>query len=97
MRRDTSTLVKAACATVLGILSVPLAGLTEARAQVDQPFPAYNPYPALPGSIPPSILPPDLQPELLKGSARSSDHLRSLFRGVASIDSAGSQQYPGQR
>jgi hypothetical protein len=41
MRRDTSTLVKAAFATVLGILSVPLAGLTEARAQVDQPFPAY--------------------------------------------------------
>ena len=66
MRRDTSTLVKAAFATVLGILSVPLAGLTEARAQVDQPFPAYNPYPALPGSIPPSILPPDLQPELLR-------------------------------
>jgi len=65
MHRNT-TLVKAAFATVLGILSVPLAGLTEARAQVDQPFPAYNPYPALPGSIPPSILPPDLQPELLR-------------------------------
>jgi cytochrome c peroxidase len=60
MRRDTRTLVKAALATVLGIVSVPLAGLTEARAQqVDQPLPAYNPYP-------PGILPPDLEPELLR-------------------------------
>ena len=45
---------------VLGIVSVPLAGFTEARAQqVDQPLPAYNPYP-------PGILPPDLEPELLR-------------------------------
>src|SRR5438132_8243290 len=66
MRRDTGTLVKAAFATVLGILSVPLAGFTEARAQVDQPFPAYNPYPALPGSVPPTVLPPDLQPEIYR-------------------------------
>jgi len=42
MRRDAGTLVKAAFATVLGVLSVPLAGCTEARAQVDQPFPAYT-------------------------------------------------------
>ena len=43
MRRYTSILVKAAFATVLGILSVPLAGFTEAQAQaqVDQPFPPY--------------------------------------------------------
>ena len=70
MRRDTCTLVNAAFATVLGILSVPLAGSTEARAQgtapLDQPFPAYNPYPRLPGSVPPTVLPPDLQSELLR-------------------------------
>jgi len=66
MRRDTATLVKAAFATVLGILSVPLSGSTEARAQVDQPFPPYNPYPPLPGSVPPTVLPPDLQSELFR-------------------------------
>src|ERR1700739_3920350 len=70
MRRDTCTLVNAAFATVLAILSVPLAGSTEARAQgtapLDQPFPAYNPYPRLPGSVPPTVLPPDLQSELLR-------------------------------
>jgi hypothetical protein len=66
MRRNKSSLVKAASATVLGILAVPLTGSTEARAQADQPFPPYNPYPALPGFIPPNILPPDLQPELLR-------------------------------
>ena len=63
MRRDTGTLVSAAFATVLGSLSVLLAGSTEARAQgtapLDQPFPAYNPYP-------PGILPADLQSELLR-------------------------------
>jgi cytochrome c peroxidase len=63
MRRHTGTLVNAAFATVLGILSVPLAGSTEARAQgtapLDQPLPAYNPYPH-------NILPPDLQSELLR-------------------------------
>src|SRR6267143_119631 len=61
MRQGTGTFVNAAFATVLGVLSVPLAGFTEAQAQVpvDQPFPAYNPYPA-------GILPADLQPELLR-------------------------------
>ena len=59
MRRNSGTLVKAAFATVLGILSVPLAGFTEARAQVgvDQPIPPYNPYPS-------GILPANLQSEL---------------------------------
>src|ERR1700719_1891918 len=70
MHRDTRTLVKAAFATVLGILSVPLVGSTEAQAQgpakVDQPFPAYNPYPPLPGSTPPTVLPANLQSELLR-------------------------------
>ena len=61
MRPDTPTLVRAAFATVLGVLSVPLAGSTEARAQVDNPsnVPVYNPYPS-------GILPADLQPELLR-------------------------------
>jgi hypothetical protein len=67
MRRDTQTLVNAAFATVLGILSVPLVGSTEARAQaVDQPLPAYNPYPPLPHSVPPTVLPPDVESELLR-------------------------------
>src|SRR3984893_16634598 len=60
MHRDTRTLVRAAFATVLGVLSVPLAGSTEARAQpVDLPanVPAYNPYPS-------GILPANLQSEL---------------------------------
>jgi Di-haem cytochrome c peroxidase len=64
MRRHTSILATTAFATVLGIMSVPpIAGFTEARAQgtapLDQPLPAYNPYPH-------NILPPDLQSELLR-------------------------------
>src|SRR5712691_11364102 len=61
MRRAIGIFVNAAFATVLGVLSVPLTGFTKAQAQVavDQPFPAYNPYP-------PGILPADLQPELLR-------------------------------
>src|SRR5712671_7690977 len=60
MRRHISILVTTSLVAVLGIVSVPLAGFTEARAQqVDQPLPAYNPYP-------PGILPPDLVPELLR-------------------------------
>ena len=60
MRRHISILVTTSLVAVLGIVSVPLAGFTEARAQqVDQPLPAYNPYP-------PGILPPDLESELLR-------------------------------
>src|ERR1700730_10610804 len=59
MGRHTSMLATTAFATVLGILSVPLAGFTEARAQVDQPFPPYTPYPS-------GILPADVQSELLR-------------------------------
>ncbi len=51
MRRDTRTLVRAAFATVLGVLSVPLAGSTEGRAQI--PPPPYNPYPS--GILPANI------------------------------------------
>jgi cytochrome c peroxidase len=67
MRRNT-TLVKAAFVTALGVLSVPLAGFTEAQAQAyaDQPVPAYYPYPTLPNTIPPSVLPPNLESELLR-------------------------------
>src|SRR3984893_19073695 len=61
MRRDTQTLLKPAFAPVLGILSVPLAGSTDAQAQVgvDQPVPPYNPYPT-------GILPANLQSELTR-------------------------------
>jgi hypothetical protein len=56
MRRHTTELVTAGLAAVLGVFSVPLAGFTEARAQVgvDQPIPPYNPYPS-------GILPANLQ------------------------------------
>jgi cytochrome c peroxidase len=59
MRRHTTELVTAGLAAVLGVFSVPLAGFTEARAQVgvDQPIPPYNPYPS-------GILPANLQSEL---------------------------------
>jgi cytochrome c peroxidase len=67
MGRHTSSLVTAGLAAVLGILSIPIAGVNEAQAQVvDQPLPAYNPYPPLPGSVPPTVLPPDLQSELIR-------------------------------
>src|ERR1700738_604961 len=54
MRQDTRTLVRAAFATVLGVLSVPLTGSTEARAQTPPP---YNPYPS-------GILPANLDSEI---------------------------------
>jgi cytochrome c peroxidase len=53
MHRDTRTLVRAAFATVLGVLSVPLTGSTEVRAQMPPP---YNPYPS-------GILPANLDSE----------------------------------
>src|SRR3984893_15694012 len=53
MRQDTRTLVRAAFATVLGVLSVPLAGSPEVRAQMPPP---YNPYPS-------GILPANLDSE----------------------------------
>ena len=65
MRRNT-TLVKAAFATVLGILCVPHPASAQSLFQPDIPIPPYNPYPALPGFTPPSILPPNLQPEIYR-------------------------------
>jgi cytochrome c peroxidase len=53
MHRDTRTLVRAAFATVLGVLSLPLAGSTGAHAQTPPP---YNPYPS-------GILPANLDSE----------------------------------
>jgi len=64
MPRYTPTVIAAGLAVALGILSVPHAA--SAQSQVDQPVPPYNPYPPLPGSTPPTVLPPDLQPELLR-------------------------------
>jgi cytochrome c peroxidase len=56
MRQDTRTLARAAFATLLGVLSVPLAGSTEARAQTPAP---YNPYPS-------GILPANLDSEIAR-------------------------------
>jgi cytochrome c peroxidase len=80
MRRNT-TLGKAAFVTALGVLSVPLAGFTEAQAQayVDQPVPAYNPYPALPGYTPPSILPPNIQREIYRVRTEVESIFASYF------------------
>src|SRR5271169_2407014 len=84
MRRDTSTLVKAAFATVLGLVCIPHAG----SAQKGPPFPPpgpppgtaspsppYNPYPTLPGFMPPSILPPNLDSEI----ARVQREVQTIF------------------
>jgi hypothetical protein len=70
MRRKTCTLVRAAFATVLGVLSVALAWSTEARAQVAQPVAPYNPYPS-------DILPQNLESELL----RVRREVQTIFRG----------------
>src|ERR1700720_2082974 len=56
MHRDTRTLVKAAFATVLGELSVPLAGSPNVHAQTPPP---YNPYPS-------GILPANLDSEIAR-------------------------------
>src|SRR5580704_2261347 len=65
MRRNT-ILVTAGVVAALGILSVPHVASAQAQFQPDIPVPPYNPYPALPGFTPPSILPPDLQPEIYR-------------------------------
>jgi cytochrome c peroxidase len=64
MRRDTFKFVTAGLVAVLGILGAPHAA--SAQAKVDQPVPPYDPYPPLPGSTPPTVLPPDLQPEIYR-------------------------------
>src|SRR6201997_3407367 len=67
MRRHTSRFVTAGLASALGILGVAHAASAQSNLfQPDIPVPPYNPYPALPGFNPPSILPPDLQPEIYR-------------------------------
>src|ERR1700732_2283608 len=44
----------------------PVQAEAQAQAQGDPPSRPYNPYPPLPGSVPPTVLPPDLQSELLR-------------------------------
>jgi cytochrome c peroxidase len=66
MHRNT-TFAKAAFATALGVLCLPHPASAQFNPfQPDIPVPPYNPYPALPGFTPPSILPPNLQPEIYR-------------------------------
>ena len=64
----TSTVIAAGLAAVLGILSVPHPASAQAPNlfQPDIPVPPYTPYPTVLGTTPPSILPPDLQPEIYR-------------------------------
>src|SRR5690242_10330016 len=91
MDRDTRTLVRAAFATVLGVLSVPLAGSTPARAQVDIPsnIPVYNPYPS-------GILPADLQPELLRVRREVTTIFGRYFAEYQALIAAGLPTPTGQ-
>src|ERR1700751_5150394 len=67
MLRHTSTAIAAGLAVALGILSMPqMASAQSNLFQPDIPVPPYNPYPTLSGTTPPSILPPDLQPEIYR-------------------------------
>jgi cytochrome c peroxidase len=65
MHRHTSRLVTTGLAAVLGVLSVPHAASAQAITAIPNP-PPYNPYPPLPGFTPPSILPPDINPEIAR-------------------------------
>jgi cytochrome c peroxidase len=64
MRRRRSAVVTAGLVAVFGIFGV--LHVASAQTALDQPVPPYDPYPPLPGFHPPSILPPDLQPQLLR-------------------------------
>ena len=50
----------------LGISTIPNPAPAQAQFEPDIPVLPYNPYPALPGFTPPSILPPDIQPEIYR-------------------------------
>src|SRR6266481_3972714 len=92
MRRDTRTLVKAAFATALGVLSVPLAGSIQARAQpVDLPanIPPYNPYPS-------GILPANLQSELNRIKNEVETIFGRYFAEYQALISAGLPTLTGQ-
>src|ERR1700741_5681166 len=85
MRRNTAGLVAAGlAAAAIGILSVP--GAESAGngppfpppappPGTASPSPPYNPYPTLPGSLPPSILPPNLDSEI----ARVQSEVQTIF------------------
>jgi cytochrome c peroxidase len=80
MRRDTSRLVTAGVVAVLGILSVPHPASAQSNLfQPDIPVPPYNPYPALPGYTPPSILPPNIQPEIYRVRTEIESIFASYF------------------
>src|SRR6201987_3745641 len=67
MLRHTSTAIAAGLAVALGILSIPqMASAQSNLFQPDIPVPPYNPYPTLSGTTPPTVLPPDLQPEIYR-------------------------------
>src|ERR1700739_1353405 len=63
MRRHISKLARGGLAAVLGGLSIPDAASAQTLLS---PTPFYNPYPALPGFTPPSILPPDINSEIAR-------------------------------
>src|SRR5713101_6733065 len=84
MRRHTSILAATALATVTGILSVPHTGSAQQGPPFPppgpppgtaSPFPPYNPYPPLPGSVPATVLPPDLDSEI----ARVQREVQGIF------------------
>src|ERR1700756_363392 len=84
MRRNTARLVTAGLAAAIGILSVPDAGSAQQGPPFPppgpppgtaSPFPPYNPYPTLPRSMPPSILPPNLDSEI----ARVQSEVQTIF------------------
>src|ERR1700746_1512191 len=67
MLRRTSTAIAAGLAAALGRLSIPAMASAQSNLfQPDIPVPPYNPYPTLSGTTPPSILAPDLQPEIYR-------------------------------
>ena len=92
MRQHIRALVRAAFATVMGVLSVPLAGSTEARAQpVDLPanVPAYNPYPS-------GILPANLQSELNRVKREVETIFGRYFAEYQALITAGLPTLTGQ-
>src|SRR5438128_4175500 len=85
MRRHTSILAATVVATVLGIVCVP-------RGASADFFTPYNPYPPLPGSVPPTILPPGLDSEI----ERVQREVRTIFqRYLDEWSHLGPQTYKG--
>jgi hypothetical protein len=87
MGRDTRTLVRAAFATVLGVLSVPLAGSIEVRAQTPPP---YNPYPS-------GILPANLDSEIARVRREVAVVFGEALEEWQALTPPAPEQYPGHR